>query len=212
MDYIEKIAWLKQSLQEPLPGLEAQAKMSSRSRPVVPNIPEDARPSAVLGLLYPIEDILHLLLIKRIADGKAHSGQISFPGGKKEPADATLTVTALREAQEEVGIMSEEVEILGALSTLYIPVSNFQVHPFMGFATSRPEFVISKREVDHILEVPLNELLHPETKTVADIEVPSFSLLLKKVNAYKTATSGVIWGATAMIIAELETMLEEMPQ
>lgn len=212
MDYTEQIEWLRKRLQEPLPGLEAQAKMSSRSRPVYPEIPEDARPSAVLGLLYPVDNRLHLLLIKRVADGKAHSGQISFPGGKKEPTDATLVVTALREAQEEVGVMSDEVDVLGPLSTLYIPVSNFQVHPFMGFAKSRPVFTLSMREVDHVLEIPLDELIHPDTKTVTDIEIPSFSMVLRKVNAYQTATSGIIWGATAMIIAELETILEEMPE
>jgi len=150
------IAWLRTRLAAELPGAIGHERMAARVKPMPDKIPQNARPSAVLSLLYPVEKELHLLLIKRIADGKAHSGQIGFPGGKSEPSDADLKYTALREAHEEVGIMSADVDILGALTPLYIPVSNFQVYPFIGFTGQRPVFNINETEVAGILEIPVN--------------------------------------------------------
>lgn len=171
-------------------------------------VPENARPSAVLCLLYPIETALNMLLIRRIEDGKAHSGQISFPGGRQDPTDADLRVTALREANEEVGIMSAVVDIIGALTPLYIPVSNFQVYPFVGFATQRPEFNLSQSEVAGILEPSIDLLLHPESKTVVNVTSPALPDVNMKVRAYRLEEN-IVWGATAMIISELEAILEE---
>ena len=100
-------------MQQPLPGAEAQLRMVGRVRSMPGQIPANARPSAVLCLLYPEDAALRFLLIKRTEDGKAHSGQISFPGGRQDPWDADLRATALREAQEEVGIHSKDVDIVG---------------------------------------------------------------------------------------------------
>lgn len=183
--------------------------MAARVKPMPPEIPQDARPSAVLSLLFPVEEQLNLLLIKRVTDGKAHSGQIGFPGGKQDSIDADLKATALREAQEEVGILSSEVDILGHLTPLYIPVSNFQVHPFVAFAGKKPEYNISKSEVEHVLEIPVSELFHADRKTVVNVTSPVMPEILRSVRAYKLDNGSIIWGATAMIISELETILEE---
>ncbi len=205
----ELIDWLKDRLQQPLPGFLGQERMAARVKPMPPEIPQDARPSAVLSLLFPVEEQLNLLLIKRVTDGKAHSGQIGFPGGKQDSIDADLKATALREAQEEVGILSSEVDILGHLTPLYIPVSNFQVHPFVAFAGKKPEYNISKSEVEHVLEIPVSELFHADRKTVVNVTSPVMPEILRSVRAYKLDNGSIIWGATAMIISELETILEE---
>ncbi|RYD54947.1 MAG: CoA pyrophosphatase [Sphingobacteriales bacterium] len=208
MEAIKKIAWLRDRLQQPLPGREAQEKMMGRVRPMPPAIPENARPSAVLCLLYPVDAVLNMLLIKRIEDGKAHSGQISFPGGKQDPTDADIRSTALREANEEVGVMSAEVDIIGALTPLYIPVSNFQVYPFVGYMEQRPEFYLSQSEVAGLLEISIDDLLHPDVKTMVQVTSPALPDLSMKVRAYKLEEH-IVWGATAMIISELETVLTE---
>ncbi len=203
------VEWLRERLQMPLPGSAGQERMAARVKPMPDKIPNNARPSAVLCVLYPVEDVLTLLLIKRTADGKAHSGQIGFPGGKQESSDADLKATALREAHEEVGIRSSDVDILGALTPLYIPVSNFQVYPFIAFARTQPVFNISESEVSSIIEIPVNELLHASNKTVVNVTSPIMPEILRSVRAYKIASGGIVWGATAMIISELETLLEE---
>ncbi len=173
-------------------------------------IPSDARPSAVMSLLFPVENELHLLFIKRTEDGHAHSGQVSFPGGKQDPVDTNLKATALREAQEEVGIMPADVDILGELTPLYIPVSNFQVHPFVAFAKERPTYNINEAEVRHILEVPVSELFHADRKVTTGVISPAMPGVKMTVKAYQLVDGTIIWGATAMILSELETILEEL--
>ena len=147
--------------------------------------------------------------MKRREDKTAHSGQVSFPGGSYEASDADMKATALREAQEEVGIMSAEVDILGALTTLYIPVSNFNVYPYVGYANQRPVYNLSHDEVSYTIEVPLNELLHAERKTVTEVISPMQPDVKRTVNAYQLKDGTIIWGATAMIISELEVILAE---
>jgi 8-oxo-dGTP pyrophosphatase MutT (NUDIX family) len=209
LSYSDQINWLRQRLKEPLPGRSAQERMIGRvvTMPLV--IPDNARPSGVLCLLFPANGELHVLLMKRKEDKGAHSGQVSFPGGSYEESDADLKATALREAQEEVGILSSEVEILGALTSLYIPVSNYNVYPFVGFAEKRPEYNLSRHEVAYTLEVPLSALLHTDRKTIAKVTSPKFPDVPMSVNAYVLEDRTVIWGATAMILSELEVILNE---
>ncbi len=209
-DREELIQKLKDRLQQPLPGFAAQEKMSSRARTIPSQIPQNARPSAVLALLFPKADDLHLLLIERIADGKAHSGQISFPGGKKDPTDSDLRTTALREANEEVGIMSGDVEILGELTPLYIPVSNFHVYPYLAYTEASLTYNISVNEVADVLEIPVRHLLAPERKIVTDVVSPGLNFIIKNARAYRLPDERVIWGATAMMIAELEEILKDV--
>lgn len=209
MNERNKIDWLKNRLKAPLPGFEAQELMAARVKPMPFEIPGNARPSAVLISLFFIDDILHTLLIKRTDDGKAHSGQVSFPGGRFEQADTSLSSTALREAQEEVGIVSASVEILGGLTPLYIPVSNFMVHPFVGFLSPKPDYVISNKEVARVIELPMDELLHPERKTNTEVTSAADKNFRRVVPAYKLLDGSIIWGATAMIISELQVIFGE---
>lgn len=209
MSDIEKIGWLKERLQQPLPGLSGQERMAARVVPMPLQIPGNAKLSAVLCLLFPVAGELNVLLMKRMADKGAHSGQISFPGGRHEPSDKTLQETALREAWEEVGVKENSLSVLGALTPLYIPVSNFIVHPFVAFSESAPELSLNNAEVVHTLQIPLNVLFHASRKTVTDVISPAVPGIIRKVNAYVLEDGTIIWGATAMIISELETILEE---
>jgi 8-oxo-dGTP pyrophosphatase MutT (NUDIX family) len=206
------IDWLKERLQQELPGLTAQERMTGRVLPMPNEIPESARQGAVLALLYPVDGVLTLLLMKRTSDGGAHSGQVSFPGGKSDPEDADLIATALREAWEEVGLVAGNIQMIGALSSLYIPVSNFNVHPFIAYTSERPTLSPSADEVEYIIEVPISELFHPERITKVVVTSPVDKGFIRKVPAYKLQDETVIWGATAMMISELQMLLEEYEQ
>jgi len=203
----EKIEWLRKRLQQPLPGRSAQERMTGRVLPLPNDIPANAKLSAVLCLLFPQNDELYMVLMKRREDNTAHSGQVSFPGGSYEKKDTDIKATALRETHEEIGILSSDVDVLGALTPLYIPVSNFNVYPFVGYTKQRPEYNLSHNEVSYTIEVPLSSLLHPGRKTITDVISPAIPNVIRNVNAYKLEDGTIIWGATAMIISELETIL-----
>lgn len=207
MDIQEQITRLNQRLQEPLPGLEAQNRMAARVREMPDMIPGDAKQSAVLALLFPKDSELNLLLIKRVEDGRAHGGQIAFPGGRREFTDADNEATALRETFEEVGIPADKIEILGALTPLYIPVSYSQVQPYVGFAKEQPEYVLSLNEVQYVIEVPLKAFFAPEKKVTTDIIPAAFPDITIRAKAYQWTAEHLVWGATAMIIAELEALI-----
>jgi hypothetical protein len=150
-----------------------------------------------------------MLLMKRMEDSTAHSGQVSFPGGRYEPSDRDMLATALREANEEVGIDPAAVDVLGALTSLYIPVSNFNVFPFVGFYAARPPLNISVDEVSYTIQLPVSYLLNDDNKITTDVKSPASPMLIRKVRAYQMPDEGIIWGATAMMISELEVVMKE---
>jgi len=193
---------LKSSFKESLPGLNAQLALapSTRKEEIRRRVKaENARLSAVLVFFYPVNGKTKLVFIKRPVDQSVHSGQIAFPGGRVEKEDKNLVATALREANEEVNIIPENVEIIGALTKLHIPPSNFDVFPIVGFSTERPDF-IGNDEVDKILEVDVDELLNPITKTTKTIHHRLGKLV--DVPCYFIENE-IIWGATAMMVGEL---------
>ena len=165
--------------------------------------PADARHAGVLALFYPKNSDWHIVLIERAsshADDR-HSGQVGFPGGKYEEEDQTLDNTALREAEEEVGVDSSQVELLGKLTDLYIPVSNFLVSPYVGFTTQTPQFQPQLSEVRAVLEVPFERLAHPDTRQKTDLSL-SQNIILRNV-PYFDVQGKIVWGATAMMLNEL---------
>lgn len=201
---------LKQSLQQPLPAKEAIAMMFPNIKSMPERLPEDVRESAVMALLFPKNGEWYILAIRRAEDGRAHSGQIGFPGGRREPGDETLLETALRETFEEVGINRERIQLVGALSPVYVVVSNFRVFPFVGFIDAPEPLQLSEREVQSVLEIPLRELLNPDAKTQEEVISPAFPDIRRKVNAYRIGENQVIWGATAIMLAELELILRTL--
>jgi 8-oxo-dGTP pyrophosphatase MutT (NUDIX family) len=194
------------ALQKPLPGLAAQIKLAPEIRveSLRANPPADARQAGVLILLYPHDGAWHFPLMKRAEDGLTHGGQISLPGGSQE-AGESLQETALREACEEIGAACTDVDVLGQLSPLYIPPSNFLVTPTVGYTDRRPDFRCDPREVAELIEAPLSVLFdrtvmkrEPWTLRGATVEVPFYQIGPHKV-----------WGATAMILSELSLLLAE---
>lgn len=168
------------------------------------DVPTTAKKAAVLLLLYPgvSDGEQQLVLIKRIDQNRAdhHRGQISLPGGRYEPLDEDLSFTALREANEEVGVHQHNVELIGSLTNLYVPVSNYLIHPYLGVTTEKPIFKAQPSEVSEIIETPLHLLQDPAVRKIGEILTPS-QYVLKDV-PYFDIFGHVVWGATAMILNE----------
>lgn len=193
---------LRLKLQQPLPGRVAHLKMTPASRRQYVDAPPTVRQAAVMATLFPKNDEWHIVFIQRNPHDKDHhGGQISFPGGKAEPSDATMLDTALRETEEEVGILRSEVKVLGGLSELYIPVSNFQVHPFVGYLERQPSYRLQLEEVSGVLEVPLAHLRNEAALRTTDI--PVNKVLTMKNVPYYDLDGKILWGATAMMVSEL---------
>ena len=204
-----KLFQLQERIQGPLPGKNAHYRMAHVGRRGELTVPDHARQAGVLALFYPDrKEQWNLALIERVSHNPndRHGGQISFPGGRFEKADGTLVRTALRETQEEIGVDSSEVQVLGPLTDLYIPVSNYQVHPFVGIMYHTPSFSPQWEEVAAVVEVPLELLCDPSTRQTTDLRL-SANILLKDV-PYFNVFGKVIWGATAMMLNELLELLE----
>lgn len=165
------------------------------------------RLGSVLISLYLHNEELHTVLMKRPSYKGVHSGQVSFPGGKKEDGDDDLITTALREAHEEVGIVPDKVNIIGTLSELYIPPSNFLVLPVLGYLEEKPELVPDMHEVEAILEVPFKHFFQKESLKEGNIPVGNGY----KIKApYFDVEGHVVWGATAMILNEMMEVVNGM--
>ncbi|RME83566.1 MAG: CoA pyrophosphatase [Caldilineae bacterium] len=195
-------------LRGPLPGRPAQARMAPRPRPgwdpsFRPPVPP--REGGVLVLLYPCQDELCLPLIRRTEYNGAHSGQISLPGGAREPSDPDLIATAIREAHEEIGVDPKQITVLGTLTPLYIWASNFQVQPAVGWTPNRPAFQIDPREVAELLEVAISDLQNPANRHEEEWELRGHKVHVPFFKIH----NHIVWGATAMILSELLAVMEE---
>jgi 8-oxo-dGTP pyrophosphatase MutT (NUDIX family) len=199
---------LKTNLLNPLPGINAHQRLEPVSRKRYNPFPDPLKPpreSAVLILIFPENGGLSTAFIKRNEYDGVHSGQIAFPGGKMELTDESLSHTAIREAYEEIGITPTDIQVIGYLSSIYIPPSNFNVQPVIGWLPYTPEFKIDTSEVSMAFSVPLKELfsgnnIHKETISFRDgfnIEVPCYIL-----------QNQIIWGATSMILSEFIEVVE----
>ncbi|MES2731297.1 MAG: CoA pyrophosphatase [Bacteroidota bacterium] len=200
---------LQHRLAQPLPGLAAHQKMassisSSASFRAVTD--GKSRQSAVLLLLYPYQGTLHLPLILRPAYDGVHGGQVALPGGGQEKFDRDLIQTALREAQEEIGIKASDIRVLGQLSPLYISASNYVVQPVVGCLPYRPDFFPDAREVAEIIELSLSLLA--DKGIVGTKELLIRNVLIQA--PFYGVHSHIVWGATAMMLSEFLTTLDEI--
>lgn len=193
-----------------LPGESSQFKMSPPFRRQLMEENREkmkhAKKAGVLALFYPDQNIdTKLILILRKTYKGVHSAQVGFPGGKLEDNDPDLAFTALRETEEEVGVIKDTVEIITPLTQLYIPPSNFTVAPFLGITHQTPRFVKQEDEVEDLIEVKLLDFLDDSntrqvkvmTSYDVELEVPAFDL-----------NGHIIWGATAMMMSELKDLLK----
>lgn len=201
---------LESRLEKPLPGFQAQSKMAGYTADPSFYVPgENYYTASVLILLFPKGNVWHFALIERSNHdpNDKHAGQISLPGGKMDNNDKTLEDCALRETYEEVGINPSLIGILGGLTPLFVKVSNFLVHPFVGFTTEYPKFVLQSAEVAQVFEVPVDLLTDNTYKKTADIEVRN--MLLRDIPVYNVNGKN-LWGATAMILSEFEAIIKEI--
>jgi len=205
---------IQQALTKPLPGITGQIRMAptpvdgqvNRWKP-----PQNCREAGVLLLLYPHTTAgngileLHIALMRRPKYQGAHSGQISLPGGRRENGES-LKETALREATEEVGVLPHNLQIIGQLSALYTPPSNFCIYPFVAFTATRPVFELDPREVAELIETPLCLLANP---AIHKEEIWSFEKYGERRVPFFEVYGHKVWGATAMILSEFLTLLTQ---
>lgn len=193
-----------------LPGVEAQHKLAPILRieemKQIDFKTRNPNKAGVMAVFYPdTEHITHLVLILRKTYRGVHSNQVGFPGGRVELTDKDLEHTALRETEEEVGIPQGDIRVIKQLTKLYIPPSDFWVHPFMGYTNRTPQFIPQESEVEKVLEVNLDEFMDSKsviqkklsTSYAKEIEVPAFLL-----------SGHVVWGATAMMLSEVKELLK----
>lgn len=208
-EFEKRIVKIKKML---LPGEKVQLAMIPKNRiqhqlQAIKTMTNPKR-AAVLVLFYPsLEMNTRFVLILRKTYRGIHSAQVSLPGGKVELEDNSLQDTALREAQEEVGVNPEKIEIIKQLTEVYIPPSDFFVQPFVGITSQTPTFIPDDIEVDAIIEVDLEKFMDDkciETRSVSAsyspvIEVPGFVF-----------SNHLVWGATAMMLNEVRELLKKL--
>ncbi len=202
------ISIFKKLINNNLPGVEYQNKMSpiddnKKYREPQPN----HKVACVMALLHATNDELCITFIKRSSGHPEdkHAGQIGFPGGRKEDIDKTLVDCALRETEEEIGVLAGDIEILGALTPLYVFVSDFLVYPFIGWINHVPLYRKQQSEVAEILEITVSKLFDKDNKMNKKLKLGEGKMM--DVYGYKIEEE-IIWGATAMIVSEIEKLFE----
>lgn len=208
-DFFEWVQRVQAVLNGPLPGLAQQLQMAPPYREV-PNeawvMAQNPKIAAVLAILAFEAHEASLIFTKRKSYAGVHSNQVSFPGGKSEPEDASLLATALRESEEEVGLPLASTQILGSLTPLYIPPSNFLVHPFVAVVHELPNWQIQETEVDELLSIPVSYLLSGDSRTQREIMVAGSTRLVPGF----VWGEHFIWGATAMMLEELLAVVRKL--
>jgi 8-oxo-dGTP pyrophosphatase MutT (NUDIX family) len=205
MDLISRLTYI---IEHELPGEIAHHPLSPLHRPVTSEIIKNLteyRASAVAIVLFEEQDDYQFILIQRTEYEGKHSGQISFPGGKKEDSDESYEMTARRECFEEIGIDLTDATLLGKLSPVYIPVSGFLVEPFVFNYPYNPIYKRQNREVASIFSVPIKELLQDDVISMMNIRTEN-NLVMKNVPCFNLQEKQ-IWGATALMINELREVV-----
>lgn len=195
-------------LRESLPGKRAHEMLRAHpSGNVIPNFSHSLppKPGSVLIMLYEEEGQIKFPLIKRPQYLGAHSGQVSLPGGKAEENENAID-TALREAEEEVGINREDIHVLGSLSDFFVIPSNFMVTPVIGYCTIMPVFQPDKHEVEKIIVGNVPDLLKADA--VREKEILAAGRFAMRAPHFEIENE-IVWGATAMILNEFRLILQE---
>lgn len=211
MQFKEFLQSISKIQKQPLPGMAAHAKMAPATRieALRPDYYSDKNPkmSSVMMLVYPKNNEASFVLIKRNTYKGVHSAQISLPGGKKEEEDTDAIATALRETHEEIGVAPVNIEIVKLFSEIYIPPSNFLVHPVLGYISSTPEFIPEPAEVDMIIEMPVSSLL--DDSFIVNTTMKTSYANMTNVPAFKI-DEHIVWGATAMILSEIKETIKKV--
>lgn len=207
MPFIHFLDELKEALSQPLPGIDAQFRMAARGREKLRydlNELSGFRESAVCIYLFEKNGTIYFPLIERMEYPGVHSGQIALPGGKVDQSDSDYVESALRELNEEIGIECGRVQVIGKLTDIYIPPSNFLVKPVIAFSNARPAYVINTREVNSVLELSVKQLM--DETLVGETELDVRGIKIK--TPYFNVQGKILWGATAMILSEFKSLLQ----
>lgn len=207
--HLSFIEALRKALESDLPGEEAQWRMAPSFRGKFNWKDIEARNPRISGVLLMVflkKGEWQTVLMKRVEYTGVHSAQISLPGGKFEEGDDDIVQTALREAEEETGVLKANLEFLGQLSRLYIPPSNFIVYPTVAFHKDEPEFVIQEKEVQYLLHYPLKSLLHKDIIQEVNIDVRGEKMRVPAFIIHEE----IVWGATAIILSEFIEVLRPL--
>jgi len=198
------IQHIKQKLNQDLPGILSHLKMAPANRihelKDLEKQIKTAMKSAVMILLYPHNNQLKVVFIRRSYYVGIHAGQIAFPGGRYEDFDIEIKNTALREIQEEIGLNSENIEVIGRISDIYVPPSNFLISVFVGYLPQKPQYKIDEREVNEIIEIELSEFYKKDNILEKEFVVPSTSTSV--FAPYYKVGNIELWGASAMVMSE----------
>lgn len=213
MEFFKKFVYnLYHSLGDSLPGEEAHLKMTPYKRKSAKSILQsdiEPRIASVLLLLHAEGDAIYFTLIKRPNYEGTHGGQISFPGGKLEPNE-TVKEAAIRETEEEIGIPKQAITILGELTQVYIPPSNFLISPFVGFIDTTPNYFPDEREVEQVLDIPLSTLLNDNNVKTKKIPMSKYGKDKLYINApYFELENQTVWGATALVLSEFKEIIRQ---
>ena len=187
-----------------LPGIEAHKKFYPL-RFKKPHKPIESKLSAVGVHFFEKCREQYFILIERAEYDGHHSKQIAFPGGKMDHSDKNLEETARRESIEEINIDMNDADLIGQITPVYIPVSNFEVYPFLFWHYKKPFFKVNSFEVNEILIVNCKELLSNESLMNLDIQI-SKNNNIKNVPCFKLENK-IVWGATALILSEIKEIL-----
>ncbi len=209
LDFEKIVEGLRISLKMPLPGALAHEPLRATAiGDVKPNFTHTVppKPGSVLILLYPDQGEIKFPLTKRPEYLGAHSGQVSFPGGKAE-AGETVEETAMREGEEEIGIRPSAIEIIGRLSEFYVIPSNFLVTPIVAIQHTRPTFKADPVEVVRILEGTLSGITRDHAVAVREITAARIYNLRAP---HFLIENEIVWGATAMMLNELREVVRNM--
>ncbi|WP_296382592.1 CoA pyrophosphatase [Winogradskyella sp.] len=200
IEHLELFGETSHAKMSPPYRIELAEKMKTKAK--------SAKKAGVLSLFYPnAEGETYLVLILRKTYKGVHSAQVGFPGGKYEYEDKDLMITAIRETEEEVGVPEKLVNVIKTMSPLYIPPSNFMVHPYLAISETTPNFIKQDEEVEAIIEVKLADFLN-EVNTITtrvptsfnvEVDVPAFIL-----------NGHIVWGATAMMLGEIKDLLKQV--
>jgi len=191
-----------------LPGERSHRKMLPPGRTLeIPHRSGSVRNSGVLVLLFLSGEDLRTLLIRRTMRMVHHPGQIAFPGGRQEEGDGSPLAAALREMAEETGVSLEEEDVLGPLTPLYIPVSHYLVHPFAAWKPVLPRITLHTAEAEKEVYFPLVSKQLLPGHASAEVYTGNGRL---RVPGY-LCEGEIIWGATAMMLAELLDLLARLP-
>lgn len=200
--------WLLRCFEKELPGEAAHTPYKRyRQQFETSNAEQPRRPAAVAIHLYPQNSAWHFILIERSTYNGQHSGQMAFPGGKPEPTDPHLEFTARRESLEEIGIPTDQGQHLKTLSKVWIPVSGFEVSPYVFLHEQAPLLQPDPREVQEIISVSVSDLIADSSLTSKDIEIPGGQIL--EAHPCFLLNNKIVWGATALMLNEVRMLLGE---